>query len=462
MLLQKYQPGSLGEMIGNPDIFTEIRLWAQSWKQKTVQKPLLLSGPPGVGKTSVAYALAGEFGWSLVEFNASDVRDKETVEKTIAGAAVNASFDGNLRLVLIDEVDGIHGTKERGGLPAILSLLKNAQNPVILTANNIYGDRRLVNIRSFCRLLNFKKVPSSTLGKFLRETAEKEKIEYDAHSISALAKHSSGDVRGALLDLETFSSSNNTLTVSDVENAGYRENSQNIFTVMRSLFVSKSLQEIRKTRFSSEVDASLLKKWVEENIPRQFPMTPSISIAFDQLAKGDVFDGRIFRRQNYGFMRYSTDLVAGVGLQTPDRKHGFISYQFPAILKKLSSAKGTNKKAVIEKIQQKLRGSKSRIAQELFYWKIMLENEELAPKLVEFFEFDEGDLAFLFQTNQRSKKVQSLLRPKEGRTSANVKATGKKTEIKRVKKKVIEPKKEEAKPDLTPQQDQTSLSKFLS
>lgn len=469
MLLQKYFPSSLGGMIGNSDSFSKIRDWAISWEKGVPQKPLLLGGPPGVGKTSAAYVLAKEFGWSLVEFNASDVRDKEMVEKTIMGSAVNSSFDGKLRLILVDEIDGIHGSVERGGLPSVLSVLKNAKNPVILTANEVYGDKRLLSIRGFCTFLMFKKIPSHTMGKFLREVCEKENIGYDVFSISALAKRSSGDVRGSLLDLETYSSLNNTITVSDVESSGYRESSENIFSVMHSLFVSKSLNEIRKTRFSSEVDLDLLKKWVEENIPRQFPMPLSISVAYDQLSRGDVFDGRIFRRQHYGFMKYSSDLVSSVGLNTPERKHGFISYQFPSILKKLSLAKGSGKKQLVDKIQKKMRGSRSSVFKEIPYWRLIIENSSSPSDWVDFFSFDEDDLSFLLQINSKSKKIQSLLKkdflPEKEKKSSSKKKQKNSSFVEEKPIDSIEQflpeKKGEEKDDFSPSPDQTSLSHFL-
>lgn len=412
MWIHAHVPHSLSEVVGNPEAFTEIRLWANAWKQGQIQKPLLLVGPPGVGKTLSAYVLAEEFGWSLVEFNASDVRDKETIEKVVSAAALNASFTGAPRLVLLDEIDGIQGSQDKGGLSAILTVLKEAQNPVILTANDIYGDKRLAGVRAFCKLIQFRKVAYPSIGKFLKDVGEKEGIDYDALSIGELAKNSAGDVRAALMDFESLARANKKITLEDVQSIGYRERQENIFNVMRTLFVSNSLVEIRRARSAVEVDHDLLKKWVDENIPRQFPMADSLASAYDALSRGDMFDGRIFRRQHYGFLKYSGDLVAGVGLRTNERAHGWISYQFPGILKRLSAAKGSGKKEAIAKIQSQEFGSRSRIAQELVFWSAFLSGER-AAEWVHSFEFDEDDLAFLLQTSSTSVKVKKLLEKAE-------------------------------------------------
>ncbi len=463
MWTDKHAPRSLIEMVGNPDHMTEIRLWASSWKQGTPQKPLLLVGSPGTGKTLAAYVAAKEFGFSLVEFNASDTRNKETIEKVVSAAALNASFSGDLRLVLLDEVDGLQGSKDKGGLPAMLSVLKSARNPVILTANDVYSDSRIAGIRSFCKMLSFKKIPSPSIAKRLREICEKENIDYDALSLNELAKNSSGDLRAAVLDLESIVRSSRKITLEDVQNSGYRERQDNVFNTIRTIFVSSSFNEIRRARASVEVDHSLFKKWVEENIPRQFPMTRSLAPALDTLSRADVFDGRIFRRQHYGFLKYSGDLSASVGLVAPERAHGFISYQFPSILKRLSLMKGSSKRSVVEKIQEHVFGSRPRITQELVFYSALLSNDALAPSLISLFEFEDADVAFLLQTTPTSAKVKRLMEAaaalKEKPPSRPVEIPLEMQPVKKSRKAAV-PAAEVA-PTPEESKNQTSLSRFF-
>lgn len=104
--------------------------------------PLLLVGPPGNGKTATAFALSGEVGVPLVELNASDERSKTKIKRRmgriIRSSTLRRSKESEkpLRLVLFDEVDGMHGTKDRGGFSELLRQLKHARFPVILTAND--------------------------------------------------------------------------------------------------------------------------------------------------------------------------------------------------------------------------------------------------------------------------------------------------------------------------------------
>ncbi|MFH0714766.1 MAG: AAA family ATPase, partial [Candidatus Diapherotrites archaeon] len=155
--IEKYFPQSLEQFVGNSEIVRQAHLWALQWQKGEKQKPLLFFGPTGIGKTALAFLLAKELKWSLFELNASDSRSKDVIEKVAGGAAFNASFSGQKRLVLLDEIDGLQGREDKGGAAAVLDVLKGAQNPVILTANDVYGDKKLASIRGFCQKMEFRR-----------------------------------------------------------------------------------------------------------------------------------------------------------------------------------------------------------------------------------------------------------------------------------------------------------------
>ena len=78
-LYQKYAPKSLKEFAGNPSVVEEVRTWALLFENNKNQKPLLINGPPGIGKTALAIVLAQEMGWEMLELNSSDTRNKKNI-----------------------------------------------------------------------------------------------------------------------------------------------------------------------------------------------------------------------------------------------------------------------------------------------------------------------------------------------------------------------------------------------
>ena len=226
LFIDKYVPSSLEEFVGNTEIVEQSLNWAKLWKQGKKQKPLLFFGPPGTGKTALAYLIAKLNNWQLFELNASDFRTKEVIERNVQGAAMNASFFGEARLVLLDEVDGLN-SRDKGGMQAIATILKESQNPVILTANDVYADKKLSAIRSLVSLLQFKKINYLSINKRLKEICEKNKIEFEEEALKQLAKNSGGDMRSSLTDLQ-FLSFFGKLSIQSVESLGFKEKSENI------------------------------------------------------------------------------------------------------------------------------------------------------------------------------------------------------------------------------------------
>src|SRR3979490_2746338 len=79
---EKYRPKDLNDVVGNPTAVSELRKWAASWQRgRPEKKAVVLQGPPGIGKTSAALALANEMGWSVVEMNASESRNADAIRK---------------------------------------------------------------------------------------------------------------------------------------------------------------------------------------------------------------------------------------------------------------------------------------------------------------------------------------------------------------------------------------------
>ncbi len=417
---EKYFPSNLEEFVGNTDLVQKALLWSTQWNQNKPQKPLLFFGQTGGGKTSLALLIAKINSWGLFELNASDFRSKEIIERIAGAAAMNSSFSGEKRLILLDEIDGLSAV-DRGAVSAINKILKETQNPVILTANDIYSNKKLLPFRASCQLMQFKKINYLSMAKRLKEICAEEKIEFEDDAINLLAKTSAGDMRSVLLDLQTLSLKQK-INVKDVESLGYREKQEDVFKVLRKIFTADSFREARNARFSSDVDSNLLMKWIEENIPRQFVSSVEIENAFTKLSKADIFNGRIRKKQNYSFLRYSSELMSvGVSLSKEEPNKNFVMYQFPKVLRRLSSNKGERdlKKALGLKLSEYIHSSSKEIlSSDIPFIKQIFYDKDFAVDFTARFGLNEKELAFLLNTKPETKKVKFLMDKAEQKKKA--------------------------------------------
>ena len=162
-----YHPTKSSDLVGNPSKIDKLKKFLAEWKADTKkEKAALLSGPPGVGKTSSATIIARELGYEPIEFNASDTRSKKALEdhisellgnKTITSmfAAKKSTIPKNRKTVLImDEVDGMSGS-DRGGITKLIQLIKTTKIPIICICND-RNSTKIRTLRNYCLDLSFR------------------------------------------------------------------------------------------------------------------------------------------------------------------------------------------------------------------------------------------------------------------------------------------------------------------
>ena len=302
---EKYRPQHLADILGNNAAVRQMASWAENWTPDSA--PLLLTGKPGIGKTSAALALARDMDWEVLELNASDARTKAVIERVAGNSAATSSLFGSLRkLIIIDEADNLEGNADRGGARAIADLLKEAKQPVILIANDPYGISD--SIRRLCDPVTFRAISSSTLEKRVREICALEHIACSPEAAVSIAASAKGDLRSAVNMLSAAALGQEAIEDEDVTTA-QKDERATIFDLVGGVAAGESDAKLQKLSFECEEKPDYVIQWVEEAVSQIRP--PAMLRAYRRISRADMYLGRTMRRQYYGLWRYASSLMTG-------------------------------------------------------------------------------------------------------------------------------------------------------
>ena len=219
LLTTKYAPTQLSHICGNKAQVEKIQSWLKNWaksKKYNFQRrgadgmggarAIIVSGPPGIGKTTAAHLAARMEGYDVLESNASDSRSKKLVENGISDVLNNTSLNGYFagdgktvdqskkKLVLImDEVDGM-SAGDRGGVGALAKFCKKTEVPLILICN----ERRLPKMKPFDHVtfdIRFARPTVDQVRSRIMTICHREGLRLPPPVIDALIEGSNKDIR---------------------------------------------------------------------------------------------------------------------------------------------------------------------------------------------------------------------------------------------------------------------------
>ncbi|KAF5389958.1 hypothetical protein D9757_003561 [Collybiopsis confluens] len=313
--VDRYRPKTFTDLMGNDRVAREAMEWLKQWDrcvygkskgkkrrrndeeeaydandphQRPKQRILLISGPPGLGKTTLAHVIAKQAGYEVMEINASDARSGSIVDDRIrpmleTGYTVKSTKPV---LVIIDEIDGATGagdnsntfihklvqltqdklkkTKDRSNKP---NGKRPILRPIICICNDINA-ASLAKLRPHACQLRFQKPSDIHTVKRLREICAIEGMKAETRALSTLVAVAKGDLRGCLNTLQFIRSRNEAVTENIVRNStkGMKEADSSISSALNSLFTPLSKRRAKElgleepdaryvSRLSHEIDA---------------------------------------------------------------------------------------------------------------------------------------------------------------------------------------------------------------
>jgi replication factor C large subunit len=428
---EKYRPQRLSDVVGNRKSIEELKRWAEGWREgKPGKKGLVLLGNPGIGKTTSALALANDFGWTVVELNASDQRSADSINRIVKPSALNESFDldgnfvlareGKRKLIVLDEVDNLYEGRDKGklgdkgGKQAIVEALRISQQPMVLIANNQRSLFKGVGneLKKLCSLVKFLPIDRESQFKLLKTVCAKEEKRVEPEVLWLIVEHSSGDLRSALNDLQSICTGKNEVRKTDTLALGYRERETVIFEGIREIFRNPDLRLVRKKVLSLGEEPKNIILWIDENLPYEYQNPDELSKAYDCLVQSDLFIGRSLHTQQYKLWRHAIDLMScGVAGASKRPRMGYTRYQFPQWLIKM---KRTQRERQLKRsIGEKLGGlcHLSRLGAQThqlpFFRQLFKSDKEFAQEMTSQLNLSREEIKLLME-EEKEKKERSL------------------------------------------------------
>jgi len=254
--VDKYKPKKSSDLVGNNQMVTNLKQWLSTWdsvhlhhssqgeeikkrgKALENKKAVLLSGSPGIGKTSAAIIIARECGYEPIEVNASDTRSKSDskVGKGVGGKLSNmiremstnsaisftsskgAGVPKKRHCLIMDEVDGMAGG-DRGGVADLILTIKSSKVPIICICNDKYS-QKLKSLRNHTVELDFNKPTAAMISKRLRMICQAEGLHMNEQTMNAVIQNANGgDIRLILGTLQMIRRRTDRLNYEDASGA---------------------------------------------------------------------------------------------------------------------------------------------------------------------------------------------------------------------------------------------------
>ncbi len=312
-----YKPKALKEVIGHAAMIKDLQTWLAKWGSgsgATVPKAALLTGPPGIGKTTVAHLLAKEAGYVITEYNASDERSAKAIREVFEKMAKLSTLptigsNAAKRILILDEVDGM-SAGDRGGVAEIAKWIREGVAFPILCLANDRSSPKLKGLAALCFDCRFTRPQKATIAKALvGRLRPMEGIPLDIAMVEEMCERNGNDIRSILNSLQ-FSSD----TLGGEKDETLR---MDPFSATGRLFgTAATLAEQETAAF---VDHSFVPLMVHEGYlgaaekcrDGKAASLEAAAKAADRLGEWDILDARIHRTQAWGLLPAAMMSVVG-------------------------------------------------------------------------------------------------------------------------------------------------------
>ena len=315
--VDKYSPKSFEDIFLTSKEINVIKKWIEDFKnkKKKASNCLFLYGAPGIGKSSIANIVLKEFGYDILEYNASDVRNAKLIKEKLGKSNGNVNvlecmcYKKKEIGIILDELDGL-SSGEKSGLTEIINIIFDKtkkdgprKTPFICISNTT--NKKLDSIRKKSVELKIGKPSRIILKKIVNKISKLEKLNIDEASKDHLVNMSQLDIRRIITMLEYLSKNNEKITIDTtlkiLENYDKKNMEINLFEITEKLL--NKYHTIDETYLFFSLDKTMVGLYMYENFPnfiiknRKESATKKINSMtniYDNYVISDLLDYNIF------------------------------------------------------------------------------------------------------------------------------------------------------------------------
>lgn len=335
---EKYRPTTISDIIGNEKEIFIIKDWIEKFKKKdpNIKRALLLTGPSGTSKTTIAKAILNDFGYKIFYNNASDMRNKTLVENHLE--QIIHTNNSKKYGIIMDEVDGMSGG-QTGGIEQLIKIININEkttkkttkkqlktqdpikikwiSPIICISNDTHTEdkqnEKMKNLQKVCLEIKFTPQKSNEIKKLILLISEKEKLLIDNDSIDIIIDYCDGDFRKCINLLQSYSSINRNIKSTDLEEyinvIGDSNKELNNSHIIKKIFNTESITKIIDI---FQQKKNMLPMLVHENYPKyinEYSCSYKNKLkycyeAVNSIANSDICEKKIFTDQAWILQQY--------------------------------------------------------------------------------------------------------------------------------------------------------------